>query len=449
MWLIIFGLMIFAMFAGVFYLVNRFYKIPITEKLSGGRKPVRILIAVIPLAVIVGGCWLAWGMTNAIVVSLHVCAVWLIADLISFIVRKIRKKDGNYTVRAVSVLAFSAVYLGVGWYLAHHVWRTQYNVETDKTFGELRIVQISDSHVGATFHADGFAEQIERINAETPDIVVVTGDFVDDGTSLADMEESSKALGDLKTKYGVYFVFGNHDKGYYGDERRGYSTADLVANLEANNVTVLEDENVLIDDRFYLIGRQDASEESRAEMSELFKEIDNSRYTIVLDHQPNDYDAEEAVGADMVLSGHTHGGQLIPASSVRTSPTVAVPPLIVSALRASTSAGFFSMIVLATAFTKFLISSVFAAKSVSVFTSRRTPTLPFTTAVTTPSAAALPLFLACVASPFSLRNSTALSISPSLASRAFLQSIMPTPVDFISSLISATETFAIVITSKI
>ena len=43
-------------------------------------------------------------------------------------------------------------------------------------------------------------------------------------------------------------------------------------------------------------------------MSELFKEIDNSRYTIVLDHQPNDYDAEEAVGADMVLSGHTHGG---------------------------------------------------------------------------------------------------------------------------------------------
>ena len=193
MWLIIFGLMILAMCAGVFYLVNRFYKIPITEKLSGGRKPVRILIAVIPLAVIVGGCWLAWGMTNAIVVSLHVCAVWLIADLISFIVRKIRKKDGNYTVRAVSVLAFSAVYLGVGWYLAHHVWRTQYNVETDKTFGELRIVQISDSHVGATFHADGFAEQIERINAETPDIVVVTGDFVDDGTSLADMEESSKA----------------------------------------------------------------------------------------------------------------------------------------------------------------------------------------------------------------------------------------------------------------
>ena len=71
---------------------------------------------------------------------------------------------------------------------------------------------------------------------------------------------------------------------------------------------MLEDENVLIDDRFYLIGRQDASEESRAEMSELFKEIDNSKYTIVLDHQPNDYDAEEAVGADMVLSGHTHGG---------------------------------------------------------------------------------------------------------------------------------------------
>ena len=139
----------------------------------------------------------------------------------------------------------------------------------------------------------------------------------------------------------------------------------------------------------------------------------------------------------------------IPASSVRTSSTVLSLPLSFEALSASTSAGFVSIIVLATAATKSLMSGVLAAKSVSVFTSTRTPTLSLTIAVTTPSAAALPLFLACVARPFSLRNSIAFSLSPSLASRAFLQSIIPTPVALISSLISATDALPIVITSSI
>ena len=137
----------------------------------------------------------------------------------------------------------------------------------------------------------------------------------------------------------------------------------------------------------------------------------------------------------------------IPASSVRTSPTVEVPPLMVLVLRSSTSAGLVSMIVLATAATKFLISSVLAAKSVSVFTSRRTPTLPSTIAVTIPSAAALPLFLAWVARPFSRRRVIAFSLSPSASSIAFLHSIMPTPVAFISSLISAGDAFAITLSS--
>ncbi len=98
---------------------------------------------------------------------------------------------------------------------------------------------------------------------------------------------------------------------------RGYTGDDLIAELEKNGVTVLEDENVLLDSRFYLIGRQDASEEldlggSRAKIADLMQRVDNDKFTIVLDHQPRDYDAEAAAGADLVLSGHTHGGQMIP-----------------------------------------------------------------------------------------------------------------------------------------
>ena len=56
-----------------------------------------------------------------------------------------------------------------------------------------------------------------------------------------------EALGQVKTTYGVYYVFGNHDKGYYSPDYRGYSGDDLVAELEANGVHVLQDENELID----------------------------------------------------------------------------------------------------------------------------------------------------------------------------------------------------------
>ena len=131
------------------------------------------------------------------------------------------------------------------------------------------------------------------------------------------MIQCCEALGKLKTNYGVYFSFGNHDKGYYDPSYRGYSGDDLIAELEKNNVNVLQDDTVLIDDRFYIIGRQDRSEEMekgghRASMEELTKDLDSSKFTVVMDHQPCDYDAQAASKVDLVLSGHTHGGQLIP-----------------------------------------------------------------------------------------------------------------------------------------
>ena len=78
-------------------------------------------------------------------------------------------------------------------------------------------------------------------------------------------------------------------------------------------MTVLQDETVLLDNRFYLIGRQDRSEGAgRASMDVLTAQLDPEKYSIVLDHQPYEYDAQAAAEVDLVLSGHTHGGQLFP-----------------------------------------------------------------------------------------------------------------------------------------
>ncbi len=122
----------------------------------------------------------------------------------------------------------------------------------------------TDSHTGTTFHGEGFAEHIKEIEAQNPDVL-------------------------------------------------------LIAELEKNNVHVMQDDVELVDNRFYIIGRKDKSEEysgGRKTMEELTKDLDPDKFSIVLDHQPQDYDAQAASGVDLVLSGHTHGGQLFPLMTI-------------------------------------------------------------------------------------------------------------------------------------
>lgn len=253
---------------------------------------------------------------NMAICMFHLLAIWLIFDGIFALIKKARKTDFKRYYAGGLAIVFTFAYMTMGWYYAHHVYRTDLLVESSKGVQKLRIAQITDSHVGATFHAKELFQYITEINETTPDILVVTGDFVDDDTTKEDMIESCRALGTAKTKYGVYFVFGNHDKGYYASQR-GYSGDELRQELIDNNVIVLEDEAMLVDNRFYVIGRQDSSTvRNRKSMSELLQDLDISKYMVVLDHEPQDYDAQTEAKVDLVLSGHTHGGQFFPVNKL-------------------------------------------------------------------------------------------------------------------------------------
>lgn len=304
----------------VVFLINRLMKLKFVDRLAHGKKGLKILISILVIAICFAGASLWLGAINAILVMLHIILFWIICDIILFVVRKFTKTRKNVGLSGVISIAATVVYLLIGYYLAANVWETDYSIDTDKNVGEIKIVQFADSHVGTTFSGADFAEYIERINACNPDVVLITGDLVDDNTSLKDMKDMCASLSKLETTYGVYFSFGNHDKGYGDNSGRGYNGYDLIKELEANGVVVLEDEAVLIDDRFYIVGRQDKSEESRntgrATAAELMDGLDTSKYIIFMDHQPNDYKNESEAGCDLVLSGHTHGGQLIPVNEV-------------------------------------------------------------------------------------------------------------------------------------
>ena len=164
-----------------------------------------------------------------------------------------------------------------------------------------------------SFDADRLAEYLQEMEAQSPDILVIPGDFVDDSSAREDIIRACEVLGQVDLPYGVWFSFGNHDEGYY--DTRGFSGDELRVALTSNGVHILEDECVQINDSYYLAGRLD-SDYVRMEISDLLSGLDTDRYIIVLDHEPNDYDNEAASEADLVLSGHTHGGQLIPITYV-------------------------------------------------------------------------------------------------------------------------------------
>lgn len=321
LWAVLMAVLFIAFIGGIFYLIGRLRKFQWMRKAAGGKKKLEILlgavIVIIPAAIV----WVAWGQMNAIICILHLIVFWAVSDGIFALVKKSRKKEFKRYYAGITAIVFTIVYLTAGWYGAHHVWEKNYTIETDKAVGNFRVALLSDSHTGTTFHGDGFSEHMKEIGKQNPDVVLVAGDFVDDDTTKEDMIRCCQALGEMKTTYGVFYVFGNHDKGYYPSDYRGYTGDDLIAELEKNGVTVLQDQNVLIDNRVYIIGRQDRSEDvekgkGRADMATLTQDLDDSKFSIVMDHQPADYEAQAASGVDLVVSGHTHGGQLFPLMNI-------------------------------------------------------------------------------------------------------------------------------------
>ena len=317
LWVILFGGLFILSIAGVIFLISRIRHFSAITKLSKGRKWVEWLLGGLLVLILLAVFWIGIGYMNALLILLHLVVFWVLAELVLYGIQKFRKKKFRRYYAGGIALLVTVAYLTVGWIQAFHVWQTDYTIRTEKKVGSLRVAMLADSHVGTTFDGKGLGKYISSIQKQNPDILVIVGDFVDEDTSKEDMIDACAALKNLHTTYGTYFVFGNHDKGKYSNGERGYTGDDLIAELEKNGVTVLQDENVLLDDRFYLVGRKDASEEldfggSRASVEELTQNLDKSKYSIVLDHQPREYSEDAKAGVGMVLSGHTHGGQMIP-----------------------------------------------------------------------------------------------------------------------------------------
>ena len=321
MWILIMWTIIALAIISIFYLSIRVPHLINIENISELGNFKLFSLGLLITLVFSGIIALCIDLINMIVCIIYMAIIWAVSDLTFRIIEKLTNITFEHYYAGWTALIISIIVFGIGWHQAHHVSQTNYEIITNKDIPDFKIAMFADSHIGTTFNAEGFAKHLEKIQAQNPDIVFVVGDYVDDDTTKEDMISATEALGQLKTKYGIYFVFGNHDKGYYGPEHRGFSVKELIDELTQNDIKILLDESVLINNSFYVIGRQDYSAVKeqgglRKSIKELIKNLDKSKYMIVLNHQPTEYDEQAEAKVDLVLSGHTHGGQLFPFNQV-------------------------------------------------------------------------------------------------------------------------------------
>jgi predicted MPP superfamily phosphohydrolase len=174
-------------------------------------------------------------------------------------------------------------------------------------FNGFKILQISDLH--CAIFGDKQEGLVNKVKAEKPDIIVLTGDMIDEG--IGDMESISDLLDGITAIAPVYSVSGNHDKWYHG-------FLELQKLIEDKNVTLLENKSGKVTRNgkyinIFGIGDPDVWDYTKAEQY-LEKSISTLKpsdgYNILLFHRANMFDSIKGKGYQLVLSGHMHGGQI-------------------------------------------------------------------------------------------------------------------------------------------
>jgi predicted MPP superfamily phosphohydrolase len=178
------------------------------------------------------------------------------------------------------------------------------------SFDGLRIVQVSDLHISHTIGKSYAQDVVRVVNQLAPDVIVLTGDFID-GT-VHHLRDDISPIASLSAPHGVYFITGNHE--YY------WGAKEWIAHFQSMGIRVLMNEHVRLSragDEIVLAGVTDYStlKMKGVDATNPMKAIQNvpeDMVKILLAHQPVTYKLAYDAGYDLQLSGHTHGGQYFP-----------------------------------------------------------------------------------------------------------------------------------------
>jgi predicted MPP superfamily phosphohydrolase len=252
-----------------------------------------------------GTCWLG--------AMMYLLLFFLFTDLIYGLGRLFRffKKSENFW--KIQVLTGYVIVSGLivyGYYNFTHPEISEREIVIHKKAGdykELKIVGLSDLHLGVNIDKNRLKRFVQLVNAQNPDLIIIAGDIVDNNALPLMREKMWEEFEQMHAPLGIYACLGNHEY-LSGIE----SSMDF---LRKTNIRLLIDDTALINNSFWLIGRDDLQgNHKRKSLAELVAKTDTALPLFLLDHEPFKLNEAEQNGIDLQFSGHTHRGQIWPLS---------------------------------------------------------------------------------------------------------------------------------------
>jgi predicted MPP superfamily phosphohydrolase len=218
-----------------------------------------------------------------------------------------RIKSTRFKKISLSVILFLSISVVVAGVLNFNTIRTsEYRIEIPGKSSEishLKIAFVADFHLTEGTNISFVERFTKRISDINPDLMVFGGDIVEGDREDENMTVMENLLREIKTRYGVFGVLGNHE--YYAGQDKG-------SFFDKAGIKVLCDTIVVIDSSFSLAGRYDSHFNTRKSIDDLMKSSTGSLPVILIDHRPTEIGQVSRTAVDVQLSGHTHDGQMFP-----------------------------------------------------------------------------------------------------------------------------------------
>jgi uncharacterized protein len=233
-----------------------------------------------------------------------------LADILVLILRLVKSPLSPQTyflVGLVTLILFIFIF-GLGLFNAYTPIIRKHAISVPKKDGELsslRIAVASDMHFGRLSGVSHLKRLVRKVKEIEPELILLPGDIIDDEPEPFIKKNMGSIMKELKAPLGVYGVLGNHE--YYGGQIQQF-----VEQMKNINITILMDEYVTIADSFHLLGRKDKTDKRRKTFKELLNVVDRSLPIIAMDHQPAELKQAQENEVNVLLSGHTHRGQMAP-----------------------------------------------------------------------------------------------------------------------------------------
>ena len=168
----------------------------------------------------------------------------------------------------------------------------------------LRVVAVSDLHLGDHTGKAMLQQYVKQINGLKPDLILIGGDLIDRSVAAVSRQQMQEELNRLEAPLGIYMVPGNHE--YYA------GIGDVEQFLRKTRIHFLRDSVVHLPGGLTIAGRDDSSNPRRLSLQQLLAGADRESPVLLLDHQPRRMDEAVRAGVDLQFSGHTHNGQIWP-----------------------------------------------------------------------------------------------------------------------------------------